>query len=50
MNKETLHKLANSLREVAARMEQEKTTKCANLIVGAMGLEVLSRKISERKL
>lgn len=43
--KEDLRKLAQALRELAAKSETTKTQKCASITVAAIGLEELRRKI-----
>jgi len=42
-----LQELANALRKEAAEMDKKHTQKCASLVVSAIGLNILNRKIYE---
>lgn len=44
---EQLRKLAEALRVEQARRNEEKRTKCAQLVRAATGLSLLQRKLSE---
>lgn len=45
-NAEQLRKLASDLREASAQMQQERTQKCAQVLVAAQGLTALRRRIA----